>query len=82
MTKAYSEQALRDVLAVVFRIPADSISDQTSMDTVASWDSVKHMNLVLAIEEEFGITIPDEDAANITSFPLIKLVLNEQLQAQ
>jgi len=50
------------------------------MDTVEAWDSIKHMNLVLAIEEEFGISIPDEDAANITSYPLIRLVLNEQLK--
>ena len=57
-----------------------SIGDETNMDTVASWDSIKHMNLVLAIEEEFGISIPDEDAANITSYPLIKLVLQDLLK--
>jgi acyl carrier protein len=77
-----TESALKDVMATVLEIPADSISDDTSMDTVASWDSIKHMNLVLAIEEEFGISIPDEDAANITSYPLIKLVLAEQLQGK
>lgn len=77
-----TEETLKDVLAVVLGIPADSISDDTSMDTVASWDSIKHMNLVLAIEEEFGISIPDEDAANITSYPLIRLVLNEQLKGK
>jgi len=49
---------------------------------VEAWDSIKHMNLVLAIEEEFGISIPDEDAANITTYPLIRLVLNEQLKGK
>jgi acyl carrier protein len=52
------------------------------MDTVEAWDSIKHMNLVLAIEEEFGVSIPDEDAGNITSYPLIRLVLNEQLKGK
>jgi acyl carrier protein len=47
------------------------------MDNVPSWDSLKHMNLVLALEEEFKVSIPDEDAANITSYALIKLVLDE-----
>jgi acyl carrier protein len=32
---------------------------------------------VLALEEEFKVTIPDEDAGNITSYKLIKLVLND-----
>jgi len=74
------EDTLKDVMATVLGIVADSINDDTSMDTVEAWDSIKHMNLVLAIEEEFGISIPDEDAANITSYPLIRLVLNEQLK--
>lgn len=73
-----NEEALKEVMATVLGVPAASISEATSMDTIAAWDSIKHMNLVLALEEEFGISIPDGDAANITSYPLIKLVLNEQ----
>ena len=73
-----NEQTLKQVMAAVLEIPADSIGEETSMDTVEAWDSIKHMNLVLALEDEFGVSIPDEDAANITSYPLIKLVLNEQ----
>ncbi|MBS3957841.1 MAG: acyl carrier protein [Xanthomonadaceae bacterium] len=77
-----TEDTLKDVMATVLGIVADSINEDTSMDTVEAWDSIKHMNLVLAIEEEFGISIPDEDAANITSYPLIRLVLNEQLKGK
>ena len=77
-----TEDTLKDVMATVLEIAAGSINDDTSMDTVEAWDSIKHMNLVLAIEEEFGVSIPDEDAANITSYPLIRLVLNEQLQGE
>jgi len=77
-----TEDTLKDVMATVLGIAADSINDDTSMDTVEAWDSIKHMNLVLAIEEEFGVSIPDEDAANITSYPLIRLVLNEQMKGR
>lgn len=72
-----NEQALRELMASVLRVPAQSITQDTSMDNVPSWDSLKHMNLVLALEEEFKVSIPDEDAANITSYALIKLVLDE-----
>jgi len=74
------ESTLKTVMATVLGIQADAIGDDTSMDTVASWDSLKHMTLVLAIEEEFGVSIPDEDAANITSYPLVRLVLAEQMK--
>jgi acyl carrier protein len=72
-----NEQALRELMASVLRVPAQSITQNTSMDNVPTWDSLKHMNLVLALEEEFKVSIPDEDAANITSYALIKLVLDE-----
>lgn len=70
---------LRAVMAAVLKVPAGEIGEGSSMDTIASWDSLQHMNLVLALEEEFGITVPDEDAANITSFRLIRAVVQECL---
>lgn len=47
------------------------------MGTIESWDSLKHMNLVIALEDEFQITIPDEEIGNLLSFSLIKLIVGE-----
>lgn len=38
------------------------------------------MNLILALEEEFGVTLPDEDGANATSYHLLVIVLQELLE--
>jgi acyl carrier protein len=35
------------------------------------------MNLVIALEEEFGISIPDDEAANITSYELVRISVLE-----
>ena len=77
-----NEETLKYVMAIVLGVPVASITASTSMDTVGSWDSIKHLNLILALEEEFKLSIPDADAANITSYPLIKLVLNEQVKGK
>jgi acyl carrier protein len=66
-------------MATVLEVDAGSIGPGTDMDTVPSWDSLRHMTLVLALEEEFGVQIPDEDAGSITSYPLIKLVVGDLL---
>lgn len=76
------EQRLRDVMSAVLRVPASDISSSSSMDTIETWDSLAHMNLVLAIEEEFGVSIPDDEAANVTSYQLLKLVLQELTEAR
>jgi acyl carrier protein len=39
------------------------------------------MNLVIALEDEFGVSIPDEDAADITSYALVKVVLEDLMKA-
>lgn len=64
-------------MSAVLRVPASAIDEHSSMDTIKSWDSLAHMNLVLAIEEEFAVSIPDDDAANVTSYKLLALVLDE-----
>ncbi|MBB3475875.1 acyl carrier protein [Sphingomonas sp. BK345] len=73
------EDKLKQVVADVLAADVASIGPDFSMDTVEQWDSLRHMTLVLAIEDSFGISIPDEEAANITSWPLIRLVVEEQL---
>ncbi len=72
-----NEYALKQVIATMLNVDVSIINENSSMDNVPSWDSLRHMNLVLALEDEFKVTIPDEDAGNITSFKLIKLVLND-----
>jgi acyl carrier protein len=76
------ETALQEVMGTVLEVDAASIGPETDMDTVPAWDSLRHMTLVLALEEEFDVQIADEDAGNITSYPLIKLVLGELLAAK
>jgi len=69
------EAMLRQVIASVLGVPVEAVGPDASSDTLAGWDSLKHMNLVLALEQTFGVEIPDEDAADITSYALIKMVL-------
>jgi acyl carrier protein len=77
-----NENTLKQTMATMLGVDVGDIGPNTSMDTLANWDSLRHMNLVLALEDEFKVSIPDDDAGNITSYPLIKLVLEELLQAR
>lgn len=67
------------LMSNVFEIQESEISDDSSIDSIESWDSIRHLNLILALEEEFGITIPDEEVGNLVNYKLIELTVNEQL---
>ena len=72
-----SEEKLKRVLANIFNIDIERIDDTTSVDTVSQWDSLKHLNLVLALEQGFNITLSTEQTVEILNYPLVKAVLSE-----
>lgn len=71
---------IKQVMSVVFEIPTELITDDASSDTIENWDSLRHLNLILALEEEFGVTIPDEEVGNLVNYKLIELVINDLLK--
>jgi acyl carrier protein len=62
-----NENILKKVMASVLKLDVSLIDENSSMDNIKSWDSLGHMNLVLALEDEFKVVIPDEDAGNINA---------------
>ena len=73
------KERIFSVMELVFEESKENISEESSIDSLENWDSLRHLNLVLGLEEEFDITIPDEEVATITNYKLIEIVINEQL---
>jgi acyl carrier protein len=73
------EERVRGVIADVFGLDATSIDEGTSTDTVEAWDSLQHLTVVLALEEEFGIQLTDEETVTAVNFPLITMIVREKL---
>ena len=65
------------VMSLVFEVPVETLNEDSSSDTIESWDSLKHLNLILALEEEFNVEIPDEEVGNLMNYKLIELVVEE-----
>lgn len=68
---------LKKTIADVMKIGVDAVDDNSSMDTIKEWDSLKHLNLVLALELAFGVSFTEEQTMEIVSLPLTRLVLSE-----
>jgi acyl carrier protein len=54
------KERIFEVVARTMEVPVESLGSESSPATVETWDSLRHMNLVLALEEEFGIRLNDE----------------------
>jgi len=71
------EQRLKEVLARIFTVSVAVITEDASPDTIENWDSLRYMSLVLALEEEFGVELTDDQVVEIISYKLIKIVMQE-----
>ena len=71
------DEKIKEVMATVFEVEPADINDSSSPDTIANWDSLRHMNLIVALEEEFSVSFKEEDISNMLNYQLIKLTLAE-----
>ena len=76
------EFKIQELMGIVFEMPSEEISIESSQDNLDNWDSLRHLDLVTTIEEEFDIEFPIEEIGNLVSFKLIYVILKEQIQIQ
>jgi acyl carrier protein len=66
----------------LFSAKSGSITLESSPDSVDGWDSLQHLNLVLALEEEFGISVTEAQIVEMLSVGLIVEILAESLASK
>ena len=69
---------LRDVICRTLELPPGTDCSALEFRTEPRWDSVMHLQLVLELEQEFDVTIDNEDVLGMTSFGSVLDVLRRQ----
>ncbi len=70
--------AVENLLAEVLQIPASTITEDLAMKDVEAWDSLKHMELIVSLEQSFGIELSFDDIVAMQNVGEIKRVLRER----
>ena len=68
---------LRRVFGEVFDVPPESIPDDASVENLPGWDSLRQLELMLALELEFGVRISTETMLELQSAAAIEDLLAE-----
>jgi len=72
------ETRIKMVMGNVFNIDVDLINNDTSPDNVVNWDSLQHMNLIVALEEEFDVEFNDEEIVDSMNYALLVNILKNK----
>jgi acyl carrier protein len=70
------DERIKDVMASVFDVEASIITENTIQSDIAEWDSLKHLNLIVSLEDEFDVTFPLEEVGNMTTYKYIKQIVS------
>ena len=71
------KEVVRRVVSSVLGIPEDEVTETTGPETVEAWDSLQHMNLILALEEELEIQFSDDDIVQMLDVAKIEAKVAE-----
>jgi acyl carrier protein len=74
------EERIKEIMAAVFEVDRSEIDENTASGDLEKWDSLHHMNLISALEEEFEIELEEEEIMEMMNFKLIRLVLSEKIR--
>jgi acyl carrier protein len=78
MTSQHLEK-LQSIFRLVFQLPADADVSTVRQGVEPRWDSLAHVMLIAALENEFDIHIDTADAMHLTSFAVAEQLVGRKL---
>ena len=75
-------EELRTLAADVLRVPRSQIDDNATPQQIENWDSIQHVSLVVAIEEQFGVEFDPDEIIQMESIGKISEILSSKLASR
>ena len=73
------QDKIKEVIANILNIDTHLIKDDASPETIEQWDSLKQMNIIIALEEEFNIEFLDDEIFEMLNYKLIESTIQEKV---
>lgn len=70
-------RSIEEVVSSVFGVERDTVNERSSPESVEGWDSMGHVNLVTALEQNFNVSIDIDDMMAMANVRKIKEILLE-----
>jgi acyl carrier protein len=73
---------IMDVMCAVFTVERQDFPRNPTYGSLENWDSIGHMNLLIGLEEEFGVVFTDSEVVDLISMDLIQSILSDKLESR
>ena len=68
-----------NVVADIFEVPINQINNELSLNSIKQWDSVNHLKLMIALEEEFEIKFTKDDIESMINLSIIESTVSSYI---
>lgn len=69
---------LESLFASVLREPVDKMNDETSPRNTRNWDSLKHIELVMAVEAAYSVQFTMPEISSLNSLGNVRQLLQQK----
>ena len=70
-----------NIISNLMQVPPEKVNASSSPATIQTWDSLQHLNLVLSLEETFGLQFSPEETVQLLDVETIVMLIEEKKRA-
>jgi acyl carrier protein len=78
MSTSQVPSSLREIVADTLEIAPEEVTPELNGETVETWDSFRHLQLILALEGEYGVQFDPQQIPALTSVASIQKALEQK----
>ena len=78
MSSQQVPSSLRDIIADILEISPDEVTPELNTETAESWDSFRHLQLILAVEGEYNVQFDPQRIPELISVALLQAELEKK----
>ena len=80
MFERENEIQLHEIISDTLGVDINEINDYTSPESLPEWTSLRHLSLMAAVEEAFGITLSLDEMNSAQSYKSLRDILGQHLR--
>lgn len=69
---------LREIVSELFEVDPSEVKDELTPEDVELWDSLNHLRLVSAVEEEFHVKLSMKEIESIRSLAALRRLIEQR----
>ena len=80
MTISGIDEKIVNVISKIVNMPVTEVLENFETGKYIFWDSITHLNLIFALEEELDMSFGEEDIVKMNDYKEIKAVISSKLR--